>query len=88
MMIATFVLWVSTPLVPVTESVNVPAVAEESALTVSVEVAVPPRGGVTGPGRDMETPEGAAPIHEYARVTAELNPFDEPILILDVADPP
>ena len=62
--IPTFVLCVNEPLVPVTDRVKVPVDAEELTLTVSVEVAVPPEGGVTGPGRVMETPEGAVPAHE------------------------
>ena len=60
----TFVLWVRDPLVPVTDSVKVPVDAEEPAPTESVEVPVPPEGGVTGPGNVMDTSDGAVPIHE------------------------
>lgn len=86
--IPTFALCVNEPLVPVTDRVKVPVEAEELTLTVSVEVAVPPEGGVTGPGSVMETPEGAVPAHEYVKVTAELNPFVEPMLTFDVPVPP
>ncbi len=59
-----FTLWVSNPFVPVTDSVKEPVDEDELALTVRVDVAVDPEGGVTGPGRLMDTPEGAVPIHE------------------------
>jgi hypothetical protein len=59
-----FTLWARDPLIPDTDKVKEPVEAEEAALTVSVDVAVDPDGGVTGPGRLMETPEGAVPIHE------------------------
>ncbi len=59
-----FTLWVSNPLVPVTDRVKEPVDADEPALTVSVDVAVDPEGGVTGPGRLMDTSDGAVPIHE------------------------
>ena len=49
---------------PVIVSVNEPVDDDESALTVRVEVADDPDGGVTGPGKLIEIPEGAAPIHE------------------------
>lgn len=48
----TSVLWISVPLVPVTRNVNVPAEAPEPALTLSVDGAVPPDGGVTGVGSE------------------------------------
>jgi len=80
----TLTLWVSESLVPVIDSVKAPVEAEEDALTVSVEVADEPEGGVTGPGKLTETPEGAVPIQEYANETAELNPFVEPTLMVDV----
>lgn len=57
-------LCVSDPLVPVTWSVNEPVDDDEVALTVNVEVAVDPDGGVTGPGRVMDTSDGALPTHE------------------------
>jgi hypothetical protein len=41
-------LWVSDPETPVTVTVAVPVVAEEDAVSVSVEVALPFAGGVTG----------------------------------------
>jgi hypothetical protein len=59
----TFTLWLSDPLVPVTCTVNGPVDEETDALIVRVEVAGV-AVGVTGPGRLIETPEGAAPIHE------------------------
>jgi hypothetical protein len=59
----TFTLWLSDPLVPVTCTVNGPVDDEADALIVRVEVAGV-AVGVTGPGRLIETPEGAAPIHE------------------------
>jgi len=42
----------------------VPLEAAAVRVTVSVDVAVPPEGGVTGPGRLKETPDGAVPTHE------------------------
>ncbi len=51
---------------------------------MSVDVAVPPEGGVIGPGKLIVTPDGAMPIEEYARATGELNPFDEATVIVDV----
>lgn len=59
-----FTLWLRAPLVPVTDNVNAPIEAEDPALRVSVDVAVPPDGGVTGPGRPRETSDGAVPTHE------------------------
>ena len=59
----TFTLWLSDPLVPVTCTVNGPVDEETDVLIVRVEVAGV-AVGVTGPGRLIETPEGAAPIHE------------------------
>jgi hypothetical protein len=50
--------------VPVTISVNEPVEDDESALTVRVEVAEDPDGGDTGPGKLIEIPDGAEPIHE------------------------
>jgi len=72
------------PLVPVTVNVNEPVDAEAPAESVSVELALEPEGGVTGPGRLIETSEGAVPSQEYAKVTAELKPLTEPMLIVDV----
>ena len=59
----TFTLWLSDPLVPVTCTVNGPVDDEADTLIVRVEVAGV-AVGVTGPGRLIETPEGAPPIHE------------------------
>lgn len=58
------VLWLSAPLVPVTERVKEPVDDKDDALTVSVEVAGVPGVGVTGPGRLTEIPDGAEPIQE------------------------
>ena len=62
--IPTLTLWVRDPLVPSIDRVNDPVEAEEDALTVSVDVAVEPDGGVIGPGRVIETPVGAEPSQE------------------------
>ena len=51
-------------LVPVTISVNEPVEDVGEALTVNVDVAVPPGNGVIGPGRSIEIPDGAAVIQE------------------------
>ncbi len=59
-----FTLWLSDPLIPVTVSVKEPVDDEDDALTVSVEVAGVPDVGVTGPGRLIETPDGADPVQE------------------------
>ena len=63
---------------------NEPVEDDESALIVRVELAKDPDGGVTGPGRLIEIPEGAEPIQEKLSATAELNPLSEPTLIVDV----
>ena len=62
--IPTLTLWVRDPLVPSIDMLKDPVEAEEDALTVSVEVAVEPEGGVIGPGRVIETPLGADPSQE------------------------
>ena len=54
-----FRLCVSEPLEPMTESVKEPMEADDEALTVRVEVAGVLGVGVTGPGRLIETPDGA-----------------------------
>ena len=54
-----FTLCVSEPLDPMIESVKAPVEAEDEAVTVRVEVAGVLGVGVTGPGRLIETPEGA-----------------------------
>jgi len=64
MVIPMLTLWLSDPLLPPTDRVKDPVEAEEDALTVSVEVAVEPEGGVIGPGRVIETPLGAEPTQE------------------------
>lgn len=46
------------------DRVNEPVDDEEETLVVRVELAVDPGGGVTGPGRLMETPDGAEPTQE------------------------
>ena len=69
---------------PVTMSVNEPIEADESALTVRVELAVDPDGGVIGPGKLTEIPVGAEPIHEKLKPTAELNPLFEVTVMTDV----
>src|SRR6185295_14437442 len=67
------VLWLREPEVPVTATVNVPVVALADAVKVSVELALPPEGGVTEPGlKDAVTPLGRP---EAPRPTAELNPL-------------
>jgi len=64
MVIPTLALWLSEPLVPVIDKVKDPVEAEDDALTLSVEDAVEPDGGVTGPGRPIVIPPGADPTHE------------------------
>src|SRR3974390_2193442 len=64
---------VSVPDVPVTVTVLVPVVAVEDAVNVSVEVALPFAGGVTGFVENAAvTPLGSP---ETLRFVAELNPF-------------
>ena len=83
-MIPTLTLWVSAPLVPMIDKVKDPKDDPEAALTVSVDVAVEPEGGVTGPGMFTLTPDGAEPTQELLNATAELKPFNEPIVMVDV----
>jgi hypothetical protein len=64
MVIPALTLWLKDPLVPPTDRVKDPVEAEEDAVTVRVEVAVEPDGGVIGPGRVIVTPVGAEPSHE------------------------
>jgi len=45
-----FVPWLVAPEVPVTVTVNVPVVAPAEEVKVTVEVALPPEGGVTDDG--------------------------------------
>jgi hypothetical protein len=74
--------WVSEPLVPVTVIVNVPGVAVKATLIVSVEVAEPADGGVTGLGLKVAvTPVGGV---EVLSVTGLLKLFSEVIVIVEV----
>jgi hypothetical protein len=67
------VLWVSDPEVPVMVTVAVPTVADDEAVSVRVEVALPPEAGVTGlVENDAVTPLGKP---EALSVVAESNPF-------------
>jgi len=66
-------VWVSEPEVPVTVTVAVPVVAVEDAVSVSVDVAFPLAGGVTGfVEKPAVTPLGNP---EALSVVAALNPF-------------
>ena len=83
---ATLVECVTDPDVPVTVSVNVEGVTEGPALTVNVEDADPPLGGVTGfVVKDANTPAGGA---DTLRVTGGLDPLIELTLTDEEADPP
>jgi len=62
--IARFALWVSAPLIPVTDRVKEPVDDEDVVLTVSIEVAGVPDVGVTGLGKLAVTPVGADPTQE------------------------
>jgi hypothetical protein len=67
------VLWVSAPEVPVMVTVTVPVVAVPEAVSVSVEVALPFAGGVTGFVENVAvTPLGRP---EALSVVAELKPL-------------
>jgi hypothetical protein len=69
----TVVVWVVEPDVPVIVTVAVPVVAVDDAVNVSVDVALPFAGGVTGfVENDAVTPLGRP---EALNVVAELNPF-------------
>jgi hypothetical protein len=48
----------------VTARVKEPVDAVAEALIVSVDEELDPEGGVTGPGKLIDTPEGAVPIQE------------------------
>jgi hypothetical protein len=66
-------LCVVDPEVPVMVTVAVPTVADEEAVNVSVEVALPPEAGVTGlVENDAVTPLGRP---DALSVVAESNPF-------------
>ena len=67
------VLWTIDPEVPFTVTVEVPVAAEDEAVKVSVEVALPFEGGVIGFGEKAAvTPLGRP---EALNVVAELNPL-------------
>jgi len=72
----------SKPLVPVTRIVKFPGEALEPAVTIKIEVAVPPETGVTGEPIDVVMPAGALPSHEAVNVTVELKPFMGRIVIV------
>lgn len=82
--IPTLTLCVNAPLVPMIDRVNEPNDDPGDALTVRVDVAVEPEGGVMGPGILTVTPDGAEPIHELLRATAEVKPFKEPTVMVEV----
>lgn len=63
----------SVPDVPVIVTVNVPVVAVPVALSVSVEVALPFAGGVTGFGENAAVTPLGRPL--ALSVVAELKPF-------------
>ena len=63
-MTARLVLWLSEPLIPVTDRVKEPVDEEDVELTVTVEVASVLDVGVTGLGKATETPDGADPTQE------------------------
>ena len=70
-----------------TRKLNVPIDAPELTVTVNVEVAEPPLGGVTEVGLKLyDIPLGAVPTHEPDKLTAELKPFTEVTVIVDVFD--
>jgi hypothetical protein len=52
-------------------------------VTVNGEDAVLPDGGVTGPGREKVTPEGADPTHEGESATAALKPLSDVMVMLE-----
>jgi hypothetical protein len=79
---------VSAPLVAVTRNVNGPVDALAPAVIVSVEVTVPPAGGVTGVGSVWLTSVGAEPTHAPARSTAALNPLIDVTVHVLVPLPP
>jgi hypothetical protein len=80
------VLRTSEPDVPVTVTVKVPVVAVPEADRVSVELALPPAGGVTEDGaNDAVTPLGRP---EALSETAELNPLRLLTVMVLVPEPP
>jgi hypothetical protein len=78
---------VRLPLVPTTLSVATAATVPGSALTVTVDVRLPPDGGVTLFGENETcTPLGNTPV--VLRATAELKPPIEVTVAVSVTDPP
>lgn len=83
---ATVAECVTDPDVPVTVSANVEGVTKGATLTVNVEDAEPPLGGVTGFAvKDADTPTGDG---DTLRVTGGLDPLIELTLTDEEADPP
>jgi len=76
------------PLVPITLTVNVPVDAPGLAVTVRIELAVPPDVTITGEVTIMVTLAGVFPSQAASRVTGALNPFTEFIAIVAEALPP
>jgi len=73
-------------LVPVTVRVYVPRATEALTVIVNVDVADPPEGGVTEVGLKVAvTPVGAP---ETDKATAELKPFREVTVMVDVPEAP
>ena len=80
------ILWVNDPLVPVTVKVYVAGVVVALTEIVSVDVAVPSAGGVTEVALNaVVTPSGAP---ETERLTAELKPFNEVTVMVEMPESP
>lgn len=73
----TSTVWVSAPPLPNTLSVKLPNVALPPAVTLRMEVAVPPGSGVTELDSTNVVSSGAALSQEVNSRTGELNPFSE-----------
>jgi hypothetical protein len=82
----TVVVWTSVPLVPVTVTVNGPALVLVLVAMVSVEVVAPFAGGFTLVKLTLQ----AAPVGQPARVspTAPVNPLNELTVTVELPDPP
>jgi len=79
-------VWLNVPLVPVTVSVYVPVGVEAPTEIVRVDVAEPPEGGVTEVGlKVLVVPVGRP---EIERLTAELKPLKDVIVIVEVPEAP
>jgi hypothetical protein len=79
--------WLRLPLVPTTLTVATAAKVPESTLTVTVDVTLPPDGGVTLAGENETcTPPGSTPV--VLSATAELKPPIEVTVAVSVTDPP